>query len=251
MSSLSSDTLINPQDLFDISVSSLTPLGTSSGIVNDAATLGCLATTGDGRYFRYVIAGATALVPGTMQASVAETTANERLAMAAAAIGATSISTTATLTATANQYTGGYAMISSSTGAGYSYQIGTHAAFTSAAATFSLVDPITVALTTSSQISLVPSPWMNVIQSPTSLTGIPVGAAVAATPISYYGWVQTKGPANVLAQATMTVGNEVAVSVTTAGAVTVATGSLIQAVVGHAMQGITTTQYGPIMLNIS
>lgn len=246
MSSLSSDTLINPQDLFDVSVSSLT-----TNAANEAATLGCLATTGDGRYFRYVIAGGTALVPGTLQASIAETTANERVAMAAASIGATSVSTTASITVTANQYTGGYLMISSSTGAGYSYQIGTHAAFTSAAATFNLVDPITVALTSSSQVSLVPSPWNGVIQSPTSLTGVPVGVAVAATPISYYGWVQTVGPANVLCQATMTVGNRVCASTTTAGAVTVETGSLITPVVGNAMQGVTATQYGPIFLNIS
>lgn len=251
MSSLSSDLLIAPQDLFDISVSSLTPQGSTSGIINDAATLGCLATTGDGRYFRYVIAGAVALVPGTLQASVAETTANERLAMAAASAGATQLVTTSAITVTANQYTGGYAIVSSSTGAGYSYQIGQHAAFTSAAATFNIVDPVVVALTTSSQISLVPSPWMAVIQSPTSLTGVPVGVACAATPISYYGWVQTVGPASVLCQATMTVGNRVCVSTTTAGAVTVETGSLITPVVGYAMQGVTAAQYGPIFLQIS
>lgn len=251
MSSLTSDILINPQDLFDITVSSLTPLGSSSGIINDAATLGCLATTGDGRYFRYVIAGGTALVPGTMQASAAETTTFERLAIAAASAGATQIVTTSTVTLTANQLMGGYAMVNLTPGQGYYYQIGQHAAFTSAAATINIVDPIVVALTTSSQVSLVPSPWAAVIQSPTSLTGVPVGVAVAATPISFYGWVQTIGPSNVLCQATMTVGNRVCVSTTTAGAVTVETGSLITPIVGYAMQGVTSTQYGPIFLNIS
>lgn len=251
MSSLSSDTLINPQDLFDITVSSLTPVGTTSGINNGTATLGCLATTGDGRYFRYIIAGATALVPGQMQAAAAEVTANERLAIAAAAAGATSVTTTTTITVTANQYTGGYLMVATTPGQGYSYQIGQHAAFTSAAATFSLVDPIVVALTTGSTISLVASPWAAVIVSPSTLSGAPVGVAVAATPASFYGWVQTIGPANVLCQATMTVGNGVIVSTTTPGAVTVNTGSLISPEIGYAMQGVTATQYGPIFLNIS
>jgi len=49
----------------------------------------------------------------------------------------------------------------------------------------------------------------------------------------------------------MTVGNRVCASTTTAGAVTVETGSLITPVVGNAIQGVTATQYGPINLLIS
>lgn len=248
MSSLSSDTLINPQDLFDITVSSLTPLGSSSGINNDTATLGCLATTGDGRYFRYIIAGAVALVPGTLLQAPAETTANERVAMAAASIGATQLVTTASITVTANQYTGGYAMVAVTPGQGYSYQIGQHAAFTSAAATFNLVDPVTIALTTSSTVSFVVSPWSAVVINPTTATSSIVGVAVAATPISFYGWAQTGGPACVLAQGTIVVGEQVGASSTTAGAIVATSGVLAD--VGYAMQGITSTQYGPIMLNI-
>lgn len=249
MSSLSSDTLINPMDLFDITQSSLTPLGTSSGINNDSATLGCLATTGDGRYFRYVIAGAVALVPGKLQQAPVEVTGNELVAMAAASVGATQLVTTGSITVTANQYTGGYAMVAVTPGQGYSYQIGQHAAFTSAAATFNLVDPVVVALTTASTVSFVPSPWNGVIVNPTTATGTIVGVAVAATPVSYYGWLQTKGPAAVLAQGTIVVGEEVAASSTTAGAVVATSGVL--ASVGYAMQGITATDYGPIFLNIS
>lgn len=250
MSSLSSDTLINPQDLFDITVTSLTAgQGTTSGINNDAATLGCLATTGDGRYFRYVIAGAVALVPGKLQQGPAETTANENLTAVAAAIGATSLVSTSTVTVTANQYTGGYAVITAGTGAGYQYQIGTHAAFTSAAPTFSLVDPIAVALDTSSRIDLVPNPFNGVIVNPTTATGTIVGVAVAPTPISFYGWLQTKGIGTVLAQGTIVVGEEVGASATTAGAVVATSGVLAD--VGYAPTGIASTEYGAIFLNIS
>lgn len=250
MSSLSSDILINPQDLFDITVSSLTAAqGTTSGINNDAATLGCLATTGDGRYFRYAIAGAVALVPGKLQQSSVEATGNENLTGVVTAIGATSLVSTSTVTLTANQLTGGYAIITTGTGVGYQYQIGTHAAFTSAAPTINLVDPIAVALDTTSRIDLVPSPFNGVIVNPTTATGAIVGVAVAPTPISFYGWLQTKGPATVLAQGTIVVGEEVGASATTAGAIVATTGVLAD--VGYAITGIATTEYGAIFLNIS
>lgn len=249
MSSLSSDTLINPQDLFDIVSGNPTNVGTTSGVLNDGATFGALATTGDGRYFRWIQAGATALVPGKLQQSSVEVTGNELVAMAAASIGATQLVTTASITVTANQYTGGYAMVAVTPGQGYSYQIGTHAAFTSAPATFNLVDPVTVALTTSSTVSFVVSPWNGVIVNPTTATGTIVGVACAALPATYFGWIQTKGPAAVLAQGTIVVGEQVAASSTTAGAVVATSGVLAD--VGYAMQGITATDYGPIFLNIS
>src|SRR5665213_3040950 len=132
MSSLSSDLLVNPQDLYDISVAGTTNTG---GVFGDGATLGALATTGDGRYFRYSVAGAVAYVPGKLYQSPAEVTGNENLSIAAAAIGATQIVTTSTVTVTANQYAGGWALITTSTGAGYMYQIGSHAAATSAVVT--------------------------------------------------------------------------------------------------------------------
>lgn len=237
MSSLSNDLLVNPQDLFDISVTTA------------QTQLGALATTGDGRYFRYALAGATALVPGTLQQGPAETTAHERLAMAAAAVGATSLTTTASITVTANQYTGGYAMVAVTPGIGQMFQIGTHPATTSAALTFNIVDPVITALTTSSTVSLVANPYAGVIINPTTATGTIAGVAVAATPIAGYGWIQTKGPSNVLAQGTVVVGEEVAASSTTAGCVVATSGVL--ASVGVAMQGITATQNGPIFLNIS
>lgn len=246
MSSLSSNILINPQDLFDITVSGAT---NTAGVFGDGAMLGALATTGDGRHYRYVLAGASALVPGKLQQGSAEVTGNENLAVAAAAIGATSITTTSTVTLTANQLTGGFVMVTTSTGAGYQYQIGTHPAVTSAVVTLQLVDPIIVALDTNSRVDLVPSIYSNVIINPASASGNPVGVAVAATPATYYGWVQCRGVANVLADGTVTVGTTVVASNGTAGAVEAFTG--VQQVVGIAVTGIATTEYGAIALTIS
>lgn len=240
MSSLGSDTLINPQDLYDI---------TSANSSSDVTQLGALATTGDGRYYRFVTAGGTALVPGKLQQSSAEVTANENLTAVAASIGATTLVSTSTVTVTANQYTGGYALITTGTGAGYFYQIGTHAAFTAAAPTFNLVDPILVAIDTTSRIDLIANPYASVIVNPATASGMPVGVAVAATPASGYGWVQTKGVANVLADGAITVGTAIVASNAVAGAVEPLTG--VQQIVGTAVTGISTTEYGAINLNLS
>lgn len=239
MSSLTSDTLINPSDLFDLSGNS----------VNESTNLGGLATTGDGRYFRYMLAGATALVPGKLQQTAVEVTGNENLTAVAASVGATQIVSTSTITATANQYAGGWAMITVTPGQGYQYQITSHAAFSSAAPTFNISDPIVVALTTGSRIDLVPNPYNSVIVNPTAATGAPVGVAVAATPAGFYGWIQTKGAANVLVDGAVTVGTALVASNGVAGAVEPLAG--VQAPVGIAMEGISDTEYGAVLLNLA
>ena len=69
--------------------------------------LGTLGVTPDGRKFRYALVGASDLVAGDLIQSPAETTGAQSRIVAAAAIGATSITTTDTLTATANQFVDG------------------------------------------------------------------------------------------------------------------------------------------------
>lgn len=241
MSTLRSDILINPSELFDLTVS-------SNG---DGTQLGQRAVTGDGRAFRYVLAGATALVPGNLQQNAAEATSLENLSIAAAAVGDTSITTTSTVTVTANQLAGGYVIVTVTPGQGYMYQIAGHAAATAAVVTLNLTDPIQVALTTSSKIDLVPNPYSGVIVNPTTATGMPIGVAVAAVPATYYGWVQTEGVASILADGNITVGTQVIASNGTAGAVepqVAGASSVIQANVGTAMTGIATTEYGAVQL---
>lgn len=209
--------------------------------------LGALATTGDGRFFRYVLAGGTALVPGKLQQCAAETTAWENLTAVAAAVGDTTIAASSTVTVTANQLAGGLAIISVTPGQGYAYQITGHAAFTAAAPTFTISDPIKVALTTSSRIDLVPSKFSAVIVNPATATGAPVGVAIAATPASNYGWVQVAGPAAVLADGAITVGTNVIASNAVAGAVEPgADAADLQASVGIALTGIADTEYGAV-----
>lgn len=209
-------------------------------------TLGEKCVTADGRVYRYAKAGGTALVPGKLQQAAAEVTADQNLAIAASAIGATTITTTSTVTVTANQYAGGYALISASTGAGYQYRIKSHPAATAAVVTLTLEDTIEVALTTSSKVDLVANPFSGVIVNPATATSTPVGVAVYPVAASEFGWLQTGGIANVLADGTVVVGTSLVASNATAGALEALTG--VQAAVGLAVTGIATTEYGAVKL---
>lgn len=210
--------------------------------------LGGTATTGDGRFYRFVLAGATALVPGTLLQSPAEVTANQNLAVAAAAIGDTTVTTTTTLTATLNQYAGGYMAVTVTPGQGYIYKIKANPAVTTAALAITLEDPIQVALTTASRIDLYPSPYTSVIINPSTATSAPQGVAIYPVTAAQYGWIQVSGQTNVLADGAVVVGTTVVASNATAGAVEAFTG--VQAVVGVALTGIATTEYGLIDLHL-
>lgn len=236
MSKLSSTLQISPQDLFVVSTVA-------------QADLGALAHTADGRKFRYALAGAVALTAGTLQQSPVETTGWQNLTAVAASIGDTSISASTTITVTANALSQGYALITVTPGVGQVYQIAANAAFTAAAPTISLSDPVRVALTTSSKIDLVAHPYNGTIINPATATGLPVGVAMTAVAAASYCWLQVGGVANVLADGAITVGTNVIASNATAGAVEPgADAADLQASVGVAMTGISTTEYGAVKI---
>lgn len=241
MSSLTGPVLAEYQDLY----SSTTTQGGPNGGLN----LGAEATSGDGRKFRFVLAGATSLVPGKLQQSQVETTAWEALNPGAVAIGATQFTTVTTVTVTVNAWAGGYVFVTETPGLGYQYKIKGNTAATSATVTVYLEDPIVIALNTSSQVDIIASPYSGVIVNPTTATGTIVGVAQTVITNAQYGWIQTSGPANVLAQGTVVVGEEVGASSTTAGAVVATSGVLAD--VGVAITGITSADYGAVMLNIA
>lgn len=213
---------------------------------------GARAVTPDGRGFRYVKNGASTLTRGNVLQGPAESTANfQNLAVAATAIGATSVVTTTTVTLTANQVASGWLVVTVTPGLGDVYKIKSHPAVTAAVVTFTLEDPIRIALTTSSRIDVVPNPYSGVIQNPTTTTGNVVGAAVYALQANAHGWIQTHGPAPVLAQAAIVVGQPIGNSRSTAGAVTSLVGESATAqVVGYAITGIADTETGLAFLTI-
>lgn len=235
--SLQNDVQIIGQDAF-----------TSSSIAT--ANLGQLATDGQGRYFRYVLNGAVAMVPGKLyQASAEDTTNFQNLTCVASSVGDTQITTTTTVTLTANQLAGGIITVTSATtGVGLSYRIASHPAATAAAVTFTLVDPIITATTGTVKIDIVKNPYQNVIVNPTTASSAPIGVSVYPIAATYYGWVGVKGAFPVLADGAITVGTALVASNGTAGAVEPLTG--VQAPVGIALTGIATTEYGFVNFNL-
>ena len=222
----------------------------SSNTATPMTTIGSKAVSSDGRAFRYVKAGATALVPGKLQQAPAEVTNHQNLVPSAAAIGDTSVTVTLGATAaTANQYAGGWLVGTETPGEGQQYKIKSHpAADASATLVLTLEDPLVVALTSSSHLDLVPNPYNGVIVNPTTASSSVVGVAVFAITAAQYGWIQVSGPANTLADGALTVGTSLVASNAVAGAVEAATGA--QAVVGIAMTGIADTEYGMVDLSI-
>lgn len=228
-----------PQPLFSESSTQLAPLGLKM-------------YSEDGRAFRYVKAGGTALVPGKLQQSPAEITNHQNLTPAAAAIGATSVTVTLGATAaTANQYAGGYLMVTTTPGEGYQYLIDSHPAVdASGSLTLTLSDPISVALTTSSVVDLVLNPYSGIILNPTTLTSAPSGVAVYPITAAYFGWLQVDGVAAVLADGANAVGSDVVASNGTAGAVEDAATSGAQPLVGVCVTGVATGEYGAVRLKL-
>lgn len=205
--------------------------------------LGEVAFTNDGRAFRYSKAGAVALVAGTLQQGPAEDTSDQDITPTATAAGATTV-TVGSMTVTANQYAGGQMVGAVTPGIGYSYRIKSHAAFSAAAATFELEDAIQVALTTSSRLDFVMNPFNGTVINPTTLTSAPVGVAIAARTIGYFGWLQVAGNAPILSDGGDAVGSDVVASNGTAGAVEDAATSGAQPIIGTAVTGVATGNVG-------
>jgi hypothetical protein len=157
-----------------------------------------------GNRYRYVKAGASALVVGNLLQEPAEDTAFVSMTPSAdAAIGATQISVTLGGTAvTANMFDGGLLTVSVTPGLGQRFQIVAHTVqtATTGACIFTLDRPLKVAITAAaSKISVRKNPYLGVIQSPvTTQTGAPVGVAIYAVTGTYYGWIQSGGEASVL-----------------------------------------------------
>lgn len=215
--------------------------------------LGELVHTADGRMFRYCKVGASAdLVPGRVYSASAEDTSNlQDLTCAVSSAGATTITTTSTVTLTENQCAGGLLVITEgSTGAGQTLRIKSHPAATAAVVTFTLEDPVVTATTGTVKIDVTPNVYSGVIISPiTAKTSSDVGVAVYPVPAGQYGWLQTHGPCGVRAQGTVTVGTQlVSTLVTTAGTVVPLTG--VQMWLGHAITGIASTECGMVNLQI-
>lgn len=184
---------------------------------------------GDGRNFRYAVAGASNLVAGTLQLPAAEKTNHQEVNPATAIANFTTVNqVTVTLGATAavlNEYYNGYLTFSSSPGnVGISYLISNNpAANSSATLQLTLFEFLQGAVLTSDTVDLTHNQWYNVVQSAAaagSQTTRPAGIPMIAVTAVYGGWLATHGMAGCIADGTVAVGTELVASSGTAGAVT-------------------------------
>jgi hypothetical protein len=215
--------------------------------------VGARGMTKDGRVYRYGSAAAAgALAPGKLAVAATKVDNHENIAVqAAAAIGAKSVSVTLGATAaTANQYAGGYLVVNDATGEGIAYPINGHPAHAgSGTLTVSLDQPIQVALTTSSEVSLIANPWSNAVISVTDQLDMPVGIPNVNIPASNFGWLQTRGVCAALADETLAAGENLTIGSSVAGALE-ENDAVGEPNVGVAIQPGVDTEYRAVFLQI-
>jgi hypothetical protein len=229
----------------------------AQGIYSESSTalhnIGEIVHSNDGRAFRYAKVGTTALVPGKLYQSPAEDTTNmQELTVTAPSAGDTSITTTSTVTLAVNAMAGGFlTIVSATTNAGQIMKIKGNTVASSAVTTIYLDDPVPYTPTGTVVIDMHPNPYNAVIVAPTTETSSAVGAALYKVTAAYYGWLQTHGPASLLAVGTITVGDDVVVAgATAAGGVSAASAATFSGTVGYALTGIADTAYGLVYLTI-
>lgn len=228
-------------------------LNTSSSTIT--MPLGSYAETGDGRGFRYSLMGAVSSVPGKLYQSAAQDTTNLNpsggLAVAAAAIGATQVTLTGSLTLAANLVAGGYMSVAVTPGQGYTYKVQGNTAVTSAAnCVVTLADPIVIALTTSSKVVLAQHPYANVVVYPTTKTSMAVGVSNNIITNAQYGWLQTYGACSVLVDTAIAIGSGIIGSQAVAGAVKLSPSATGNDTLAVAMNAGVDTEYDLIYLKI-
>jgi hypothetical protein len=214
--------------------------------------LGAVGVTSDGRVFRYAKAGAVALDPGKLCVN-ADLVANHTNIVVAAnvAVGDTKVTVTLGATAaTADQYAEGYLTVNDAAGEGIQYKIASNGAAASAGViTVFLEEPIQVALTTSSEVTLKPNTYAGIVISATDQADQPVGVPNVTITAAYFGWVQTRGECAVLADEAVTKGQTLTIGTGVAGAVEAA--DLIgEPTVGIASEALVDTEYRAAFLTL-
>lgn len=234
---------ISDKDSAPISLFGVTG-GNTSNDASLSTLVGAKFNAADGREFVLVQNGASALVSGVLVQSPATLANFVSLVMVGTqAIGSvTAVVTLGGTAVVANQFAGGFLIISTLTGVGQTLKIASHTAQSSTTGnvTITLEDPLSVALDATSTASLVLPQYgsqagtvaagagvvtaLGVIVQPTTVSGRTLGATLYPIPASTsaipsYGFIQTKGAIGVLNQGSTAVGLDVMPSASVAGAV--------------------------------
>jgi len=229
------------------------PVKASQGIYEISSTakavLGTRVRVGD-RVFHYAYAGGVALAAGVLLEPATAVVAEEGKKPSAAVAQYATTFTLKTAAAQSNA-AGGYIFTHETTGEGYAYKIkkATANADTSTYTDLVLYDPIRVALTTSSEVAIMNSPYYDLDIHTTTEENFAVGVAPTAVTANYYFWCQTWGPAPVLQTGSDAAGS-IMTPAGTAGGITTQVGFTYN-IVGVQLYAGTSTEYQPVYLRIA
>lgn len=213
--------------------------------------IGEYALSNDGRGYRYCKANGLQVVGKLYQAKAEDTSNEQEVTITNAAVGATTIVSTDTVTLAVNLLAGGFLLVSEGTlGVGQVYKLEGNTAASAAVVTFNLADPVRVATTGTCKVDVKVNPYMDVVVQPTTDTSSSVGVAQVAIADNSFGWIQTHGVCGILAQGTVVVGDcIVPANTTTTGTVVTATNGINQSI-GYALHGGASTDYALCFLTI-
>ena len=236
--SLSGGVQIFANDVFD----------TTTTAVHD---IGLLGMSLDGRCSRYSQAGGSNIAAGKLNVAATQVADDENIACAATAVGTVQVTVTLGASAVvANQYANGYFIVNDVDGEGQTIQISGHPAASGAATlVVTLKEPLQVALTTSSQASLVKNMWDDVVISATDQADFAVGIPNVAIATTAFGWLQTKGICAALADENVAAGIELTIGTGVAGAVE-AYDAAGEQTIGVTHTALIDTEYRSVYLSI-
>ena len=223
--------------------------------------LGAEMAFADGRKYRYVENGGTALEEGKVVASEAPTGHHdEDLAVATTAAGSSSVTVTLEGTAAAkNIYAEGYLFFNkptlSTAGSRVFYKIKSHPQ-ADASATLALTldepDATVIAVTNGTETAgLIKSPYKDIVVAPAAIVGRYVGVTACQIAANYFGWVQVAGLSVVAMDGTNAMGTLVGSSGTHAGSM-IAVGADVTSAVGrvHGVVSVNDEHHTVMLLNL-
>lgn len=227
------------------------PIRPAQGVYEESATakakLGTRVQVGD-RVFYYAYAGGTALAAGKIVTPAAVAAETNKAVSAAVAAGSYNVTVT---TAAAQLYLAeGYMCVNDADGEGLMYKIKASAAnaTTSTSTDLILYDPIVTALTTSSEVTLLLSPYYDLDLS-AAVTDHIAGVPPIPVTANYYFWLQTWGPCPILQTGTDAVGSIMVPSATDGGITTQS--AYTSNIIGTQMIVGVSGEYRPVFLRIT
>lgn len=265
---------VSADSYFSNSIIGTPQVGADIDIFETSATpkyaVGFGFTRADGNKYRYVHAGALVARGTVVATDVSESNLAKIENVGATVAGATkkpgetlapnvagSRYMQLVITATANQFAGGYINVCTGSGSGYTYRIAGNTATSAGTPTtgniyLDLKDPIASPIDSNTDIIIAGCTYANV-EGATTTDAFPAGVAVTGITSTAFGWVCTRGIIGALQDINIgTVGRMVTLSTNTTGAIQAAgivTGSNY-GVLGYLVEAGSSADYSLVYLTL-